>query len=46
MFMCFYAANIGCMILVKNALMPVILGAWLPNLVFFMIGLILFHRHR
>jgi len=46
MFMCFYAANIGCMILAKNALMPVILAAWLPNLVFFIIGLVLFHRHR
>ena len=46
MFMGFYAANIGCMILAKNALMPVIAAAWLPNLVFFVAGLILFHRQR
>jgi LPS export ABC transporter permease LptG len=46
MFMGFYAANIGCMILAKNSLMPIILGAWLPNLAFFVTGLILFHKHR
>ncbi len=46
MFMSFYAANIGCMILAKNELMPVILAAWLPNLLFFIAGLVLFHRHR
>jgi len=46
LFMCFYAANIVCMILAKNELMPVILAAWLPNLIFFITGLILFRRHR
>jgi len=46
MFMSFYAANIGCMILAKNALMPVILAAWLPNLIFLITGLVLFHHHR
>jgi len=46
MFLGFYAANMAFMILAKNALMPVVLGAWLPNLLFFVAGLILFHRQR
>ncbi len=46
MFLGFYACNMGCMILAKNCLMPVLLAAWLPNTVFFIAGLVLFQRHR
>jgi len=46
MFFSFYAASIGCMVLVKNGLMPVLLGAWLPNTLFLAAGLVLFVRQR
>ncbi len=46
MFLGFYAANMGCMVLAKNCLIPATLGAWLPNVIFFIIGLILFYRQR
>lgn len=46
LFFGFYAVSLGCMVLAKNALMPVLLGAWLPNLLFLAAGLILFHRQR
>ena len=46
MFLGFYASNMGCMVLAKNNLMPPIPAAWLPNVVFLIAGLILFHRQR
>lgn len=46
LFFGFYAVSIGCMVLAKNMLLPVMLGAWLPNLLFFAAGLILFQRQR
>lgn len=46
MFLGFYAANIGCMVLAKNCLMPAVLAAWLPNIAFLITGLILFRRQR
>ena len=46
MFFGFYTLSLCCMVLVKNALMPVLLGAWLPNLLFLSAGSILFYRQR
>lgn len=46
LFFGFYAASIGCMVLVKNMLLPVVLGAWIPNLIFASAGLFLFQRQR
>jgi len=46
MFFAFYAASLGCMVLVKNGLMPVVLGAWLPNALFLAAGAVLFYRQR
>ena len=46
MFFGFYTASLGCMVLVKNGLMPVLLGAWLPNAIFLCAGTILFYRQR
>ncbi len=46
MFFSFYALSLGCMVLVKNQLMPVLLGVWLPNLIFFAAGGYLFYRQR
>lgn len=46
MFFGFYASAIGCMILAKNNMIPPLLGAWLPNLIFLTIGAVLFYRQR
>ncbi len=46
MFLGFYAANMGCMVLAKNNLLPAVPAAWLPNVVFLIVGLFLFHRQR
>jgi LPS export ABC transporter permease LptG len=46
LFFGFYASSIGCMVLAKNMLMPALLAAWLPNLLFFGAGMVLFHRQR
>ena len=46
LFFAFYAASIGCMVLAKNALIPPAPAAWFANVVFFAIGLFLFHRQR
>ena len=46
MFFGFYTASLGCMVLTKNGLMPVFLGAWLPNTLFLVAGSILFFRQR
>lgn len=46
MFFGFYMLSLLCMVLVKNALMPVALGAWLPNLLFLAAGSALFYRQR
>jgi len=46
LFFGFYIVANGCMVLVKNGLMPVIPGAWCANVVFFVAGLVLFHRQR
>jgi lipopolysaccharide export LptBFGC system permease protein LptF len=34
------------MVLVKNQLLPVLVGVWLPNLLFLAGGSYLFHRQR
>jgi len=46
MFFGFYMSSLGCMVLVKNSMMPVFLGAWLPNAAFLTAGLALFQRVR
>jgi lipopolysaccharide export system permease protein len=46
MFFGFYMLSLGCMVLVKNGYMPVLLGAWLPNVLFLTAGSILFYRQR
>ncbi len=46
MFLGFYASNMGCMVLAKNCLIPPVPAAWLPDAVFFIAGLVLFHRQR
>ena len=46
MFFGFYTVSLSCMVLVKNDLMPVLLGAWLPNAIFLGAGAILFYRQR
>ena len=46
MFFGFYASSLGCMVLAKNALLPPLLGAWLPNLLFLGAGGYLFFRQR
>ena len=46
MFLGFYASNMACMVLAKNCLLSASLAAWIPNLMFFVIGLILFYRQR
>ncbi|MBP5510336.1 MAG: LptF/LptG family permease [Kiritimatiellae bacterium] len=46
MFFAFYAFSIGCMILAKNGLLPPLVAAWFPNLLFLGIGLFLFRRQR
>jgi len=38
--------SLGCMVLAKNAMIPVLLGAWLPNALFLTAGSILFYRQR
>lgn len=46
MFFAFYGLTIGCMILAKRGLMPPLLAAILPDIVFFAIGCHLFWRQR
>jgi LPS export ABC transporter permease LptG len=46
LFFGFYTVSLGCMVLVKNGLMPVMLGAWLPNALFLAGGAVLFYRQR
>jgi lipopolysaccharide export LptBFGC system permease protein LptF len=46
MFFAFYAVSLTSMVLVKNQLMPVTLGVWLPNLLFLTAGSYLFYRQR
>jgi lipopolysaccharide export LptBFGC system permease protein LptF len=46
LFFGFYAVSISCMVLAKNMLMPALLAAWLPNLLFLTAGAYLFHRQR
>ena len=46
MFFGFYTVSLGCMVLTKNSLMPVLLGAWLPNALFLSVGTVLFYRQR
>ena len=46
LFFGFYASSLGCMVLVKNQLLPVLVGACLPNLLFLAGGGYLFYRQR
>jgi lipopolysaccharide export LptBFGC system permease protein LptF len=46
LFFGFYVVTNGCMVLAKNGLMPVILGAWCANVIFLAAGLALFYRQR
>jgi len=46
LFFGFYMVANGCMVLAKNGLMPVVLGAWFANVSFLVAGLILFYRQR
>ena len=46
LFFGFYAVSISCMVLAKNMLLPVLIGAWLPNILFLAAGLYLFQRQR
>ncbi|MDD5704889.1 MAG: LptF/LptG family permease [Kiritimatiellae bacterium] len=46
LFFAFYAMTQVCMVRSKKDMMPVGLGAWLPNLVFLAAGAILFYRQR
>jgi lipopolysaccharide export system permease protein len=46
LFFGFYMVSLGCMVLAKNAMIPVLLGAWLPNALFLTAGSILFYRQR
>jgi lipopolysaccharide export system permease protein len=46
LFFGFYASSLCSMVLVKNQLLPVLVGVWLPNLLFLAGGSYLFHRQR
>ncbi|MFO7937925.1 MAG: LptF/LptG family permease [Kiritimatiellia bacterium] len=46
MFLGFYACNMIFMFLAKNSLFSAISAAWLPNIAFLIVGLVLFHRQR
>lgn len=46
MFFTYYALTILFMLLAKQQLLPPLAAAWLPNLLFLAIGLLLFHRQR
>ena len=46
MFFAFYALTIGCLVLSRIGYLPAVLAAFLPDAVFFAVGLHLFHRQR
>lgn len=46
MFFAFYALTIGCMVLANCALLPPLIAAILPDIIFLIIGCIMFHRQR
>lgn len=46
MFFGFYALTIACMVLTKNGFIPAIPAAWFANIVFTILGGILFYRQR
>ena len=46
MFFAFYALSIGFMIIAKKGLIPPLIAAIIPNVVFFAIGCHLFHKNR
>ncbi|MDD4019525.1 MAG: LptF/LptG family permease, partial [Kiritimatiellae bacterium] len=46
MFFGFYALSILSMILAKNSLAPAIPAAWFANVMFLIIGAIMFYRQR
>ena len=46
MFFAFYALTIGCLVVSRLGFLPAIPAAFLPDAVFFGIGIYLFHRQR
>ena len=46
LFFAFYSVDIACMIAAKNAWLPPVFAALLPHILFFVLGLRLFYRHR
>jgi lipopolysaccharide export LptBFGC system permease protein LptF len=46
MFFAFYALTVGCMVFSRIGWMNAIVAAFLPDVVFFAIGIYLFHRQR
>ena len=46
MFFSFYGVSIGCMILADLAWLPPVVAAFLPHVVFLMLGILAFYRQR
>ena len=46
MFFAFYAFTIGCLVLARLGYLPAIPAAFLPDVVFLAVGIVLFHRQR
>ena len=46
MFFAFYALTIGCLVLARLGYLPAVLAAFLPDVVFLAIGIVLFHHQR
>ena len=46
LFFAFYSVDIACMIAAKNAWLPPVFAALLPHILFLVLGLRLFYRHR